>query len=216
MVFGHNTNVTVEGRLVHVQTEDRGLSRALIDTTVHHGGRVLHRRTKSYSDLLPLDAERERTLKSLLDDQHAAVMDELRTGALKLAFPEAPAAPAMPQKPLVKSNALAATPAKAITLELLNPRTWLSGKHASLYLVVRMKEGATAVHAARVTARVEGAAELTEVSTLTHADGHAQLQFEMPRLAGDETALVIEASFGEARAHTRFQLRAKPRTPAQG
>jgi hypothetical protein len=215
MVFGHNTNITVEGRLVHVQTEDRGLSRALIDTTVHHAGRVLHRRTKSYSDLLPLDAERERMLKSLLDDQHAAVMDELRSGALKLAFPEAPAAPAMLLKPPVKSNAPAATPAKAITVELLNPRTWLSGKHASLYLVVRMKEGAAAVHAARVTARVEGAVELTEVSTLTHTDGHAQLQFEMPKLVGDEPALAIEASFGEVHAHTRFQLRAKPKVPAQ-
>ena len=216
MVFGHNTNITVDGKLVHVQTEDRGLSRALIDTTVHHGGRVLHRRTKSYSDLLPLDAERERTLKNLLDDQHAAVLEELRSGALKIAFPEAPSASVMPTRPPVKSTVPPASMAKAISVELLNPRTWLSGKHASLYLVVRMKEGATAVHAARVTARVEGAAELTEVSTLTHTDGHAQLQFEMPKLVGDEPALVIEASFGEAHAHARFQLRAKPKVPAQG
>jgi hypothetical protein len=144
------------------------------------------------------------------------VLDELRSGALKLAFPETPSVPAMPMKPPVKSTALEATPAKAITVELLNPRTWLSGKHASLYLVVRMKEGAAAIHSARVTARVEGAAEVTEVSTLTHTDGHAQLQFEMPKLAGDEPALVIEASFGEACAHARFQLRAKPKVPAQG
>jgi hypothetical protein len=35
MLFGHNTNVTVSGTAYHVQTEDRGISHALIDTTVY-------------------------------------------------------------------------------------------------------------------------------------------------------------------------------------
>jgi len=33
----------------------------------------------------------------------------------------------------------------------------------------------------------------------------------MPRLAGADVALVIEASNGNAKAHLRFSLRAKPR-----
>jgi hypothetical protein len=216
MLYGHNTNVTVDGRVVHVQTEDRGITRALIDTTVHHGGRVLHRRTQSYSDLLPLDTDREQALKLRLDDQHATVLEELRSGALHLPLPVPPPAPpaAIVAKPPAKSEPAAPPPANAISLELLNPRTWLTGKHASLYLVVRLKEGGVPANGARVTARIEGAAEPSEVSTVTHTDGHAQIQFEMPRLVAEDPALVLEAVFADARAHSRFQLRAKPKVPA--
>jgi len=83
--------------------------------------------------------------------------------------------------------------AKIIAIEMLNPRTWLTGKHATLYLVARYKEGGAPAGNARVTARVAGAAEPTEVVTSTAVDGHAHLEFEMPRLASEDAALVIEA-----------------------
>src|SRR5580704_6430507 len=91
MVFGHNTNVTVDGTVFHVQTEDRGVRSAVLDTTVHCRGRVLHRRTSKYHDLLPLDADREQALKIRLDDQHYTIVEELRTGVLHIAAPPMPA-----------------------------------------------------------------------------------------------------------------------------
>src|SRR5258707_1032217 len=51
MIFGHNTNVNVDGTVYHVQTEEHGAANALIDTTVYCSGRVLHRRTNNYFDL---------------------------------------------------------------------------------------------------------------------------------------------------------------------
>src|SRR6202040_1725833 len=83
MLFGHNSNVKVGDTVYHVQTEDRGASHAVIDTMVYHSGRVLHRRANSYADLLPLDAAREVSLKERVSAQHNAVMEELRSGALK-------------------------------------------------------------------------------------------------------------------------------------
>src|SRR5437879_11041842 len=59
MLFGHNSNVQAGGTNYHVQTEDRGTTNALIDTTVYFNGRVLHRRTNNYFDLLPLNPGRE-------------------------------------------------------------------------------------------------------------------------------------------------------------
>lgn len=105
---------------------------------------------------------------------------------------------------------------KSLTVDLLNPRTWLTGKQATLYLVVRDRILGTVLNGARVSARIEGGAEKTEVSTASGADGHAQLQFNMPRLVAEEAALVIEAAAGEARGQLRFQLRAKPKVPASG
>ena len=216
MLFGHNTNVTVKGMVVHVQTEDRGITNALIDTMVYARGRVLHRRTKSYSDLLPLDADREQALKLRLDDLHATVLEELRSGVLQI--PQlAPPAPVV-AKPPVRPEPVAPVAAqiRTISVELLNPRTWLAGKHATLYLVVRNKDGGTPAVGAHVTARVEGAAEPSEVSTATNADGHAHLEFDMPRLAAEAAALVVEAVFQETRGQLRFQLHAKPKVPTAG
>src|SRR5260221_5514059 len=63
---------------------------------VYQSGCVLHRRATSYADLLPLDSGREQKLKERVSSQHQAVMDELRSGALKLAQHATPAAPAKP------------------------------------------------------------------------------------------------------------------------
>jgi hypothetical protein len=196
MLFGHNSNVQAGGTNYHVQTEDRGTTNALIDTTVYFHGRVLHRRTNNYFDLLPLNPDREQVLKQRLDEQHRAVVEELRTGSLHLA---------LPREENVASSAL--------SLELINAKTWLTGKRALLQITVR-NQAHQAVGGATVTARVDGAAEATQFSSKTGGSGQAQFEFDMPRLASAEPALVIEASKGNARANLRFQLRGKPRVPS--
>jgi len=207
MLFGHNSNVTAGGTTFHVQTEDRGTTNALIDTTVYFRGRVLHRRTNNYFDLLPLNPDREQALKLRLDEQHRAVLEEIRTGALHLALPQDEKVPAPAGAPD------GASAPGVLSLELLNAKTWLSGKRALLQVAVR--NGAhQAVGGATVTARVDGAAEVTEFSAQTGDFGHAQFEFDMPRLSGAEPALVIEALHGNAKGHLRFQLRTKPRVPS--
>ena len=206
MQFGHNSNVTLDGNTYHVQTEERGAAQALIDTTVYLRGRVLHRRTNSFSDLLPLNSEREQALKLRVDTQHRNVVDELRSGKLRLTPGEA------------KSSASLAGPGAptepgALHLELLNPKTWLSGKRAALQVAVS-DHANKQVERATVMARVEGAAEPAAFSSETNLLGRVKIEFEMPSLAGPEVALIIEASKGKARGHLRFQLRAKPRVPS--
>jgi hypothetical protein len=203
MLFGHNTNVKVGETTFHVQTEDLGLVSGLIDTTVYYHGRVLHRRTNNYLDLLPMTADREEALKLRLNEQHRTVLEEIRTGALHLAPPPA-------QETKFAPGAPAAQP--VLHLELVNAKTWLSGKRASLHVAVRDHTNKT-VEGAKITARVDGAAELTAFTTETKALGQAQLEFDMPRLLGADPALVIEAVYGERKGQLRFQLRAKPRVP---
>jgi hypothetical protein len=208
MAFGHNSNVTVAGDTYHVQTEERGAAQALIDTTVYLRGRVLHRRTNSFSDLLPLNSDREQALKLRVDTQHRSVVDEIRSGKLRLGAGNDGKA-AAPQTAVGAS----ASAGPDLHLELLNTKTWLTGKHASLQIAVNDR-AKKPVERATVMARVEGAAEPAAFSSETNLLGRAKLEFEMPPLAGPEVALVVEASKGKARAHLRFQLRAKPRVPS--
>jgi hypothetical protein len=220
MLFGHNTNVTLDGTVFHVQTEDRGVNSATIDTTVHCRGRVLHRRTHKYHDLLPLDAEKEKTLKTRIDGQHFGIVEELKTGALKVEAPPAP--PPRSSLPVASSSVASASGAasspapahRAIAVELLNPRTWLSGKRASLYLVARFKDGGTPAAGAKVSVTISGSAEPLAVEAVASDDGHARLEFDMPRLTGDDAALSIDAKTSNAQGQLRFSLRAKPKAPA--
>ena len=208
MAFGHNSNVTIAGDTYHVQTEERGAAHALIDTTVYLRGRVLHRRTNSFSDLLPLNSDREQALRLRVHTQHRTVVDEIRSGKLRLSAGN-DAKGAAPQA----ATGVSAVSAASLHLELLNAKTWLSGKHAQLQVAVNDHANKPVDHAT-VMARVEGAAEPAAFSSETNLLGRTKIEFEMPPLVGPEVALVLEASKGNARGHLRFQLRSKPRVPS--
>ena len=206
MVFGHNTNLKLGSNTLHVQTEDRGAAHALIDTTVYYQGRVLHRRTNNYHDLLPMNEDNQQALKLRVDEQHRTVLDAIRSGELPLAIPQATSASA--EKP----SAAIAEPPKLI-LELLNARTWLAGKQATLHVAVKEESGAN-IPGANVSAEIEGSAGHSSYSSQTGEDGQATIHFEMPKLTGGEPALVIRAETKKSNALLRFSLRAKPRVPA--
>jgi hypothetical protein len=206
MIFGHNSNVKVGDVTFHVQTEDRGEAHALVDTTVYYRGRVLHRRTNNYYDLMPLDEDRRQALKLRLDEQHRVVVEEMQSGKLALNVSLlAPPVAAAPKAVPVASRKL--------VVELVNPKAWLAGKHASLQLSVKDESGAAVPHA-HVTVDVEGAAEANVHRGEAGDSGQAHIEFDMPRITSSEAAIVINAEHARATGHLRFALRAKPRVPS--
>jgi hypothetical protein len=235
MVFGHNTNIKLGNVTYHVQTENRGESLALIDTTVYFRGRVLHRRTNNYYDLVPLNEDSEQALKLRLDEQHRTVLEEMRNGTLELALP--PGALAQTDAPLPaqesargqSANSTELSEAKAqaagiagapstgreprkFLLELLNAKSWLSGKNARLQVAVKDEHGSP-IAAARVFVQIEGADEHNLPESVTGEAGTTELQFEMPRITGGEPALVLRAETPDGSGQLRFALRAKPKVP---
>lgn len=225
MLFGHNTDVPFAGTVLHVQTEDRGVGHALIDTAVYHKGRVLHRRTNNYFDLLPLDRDREEQLRKRVDEQHRAIVEGIRSGELQITVPVAVAPAVAPsttasslQPPAAASSSAASLPepvnnAAALSLELTNTKTWLQGKRAYLQVVVRRKENRKVAAGALVTARVEGGDRRAEISEMSDSTGLARLEFSIPDVLGPESFLVLEAMLGKLKGQVRFQMRAKSRLP---
>jgi hypothetical protein len=223
MVFGHNTNVKAGSHTFHVQTEDRGASHALIDTTVYFQGRVLHRRTNNYLDLLPLNEDSQQALKMRVDEQHRLVLEEIRSGVLPLPIP--PGTQAMenaksehtPQQtqsthPKPEHSPKPQVPSRKLLIELLNARSWLVGKQATLHVAVQ-EEGGGPIPGAHVTAEIEGGAEQSVYSSQTGTTGRATLAFEMPKLASADAALVIRLENSNGTPPLRYALRAKPRVP---
>jgi hypothetical protein len=211
MVFGHNSNLKIGNITFHVQTEDRGESHALIDTTVYYHGRVLHRRTNNYFDLLPLDDDRQQALKLRLEDQHHTVIEDIRSGELQLTIPPMTAAaqPAAAAQPKIEAPVSAAEP-KMLILELTNAKSWLSGRRAKLQLMVRQSTGEP-VSGAQIRVQIEGSEDGTPIKGQTGVSGEAQIEFEMPRIMGSQAALVVFAEDQSAMGQLRFALRTKPR-----
>ncbi len=226
MVFGHNTNTKIGNVTFHVQTEDRGESHALIDTTVYYRGRVLHRRTNNYFDLLPLNEDRQQALKLRLDEQHHIVLEEIHSGALPLAVPPDPT-PALTAQPTSSPVSLQGTPPSSLLeapvnipaaprkllIELTNPKSWLTGKHAALQISIREENGNPVAHAS-IAVEIDGGAGHPEHRAESSIDGQAQIDFDMPKITGAEAALVIRAEQNGAHGQLRFALRAKPRVPS--
>jgi hypothetical protein len=235
MVFGHNTNIKLGNVTYHVQTENRGATLALIDTTVYFRGRVLHRRTNNYYDLLPLNEDSEQALKLRLDEQHRTVLEEMRNGTLDLALPPAALAqadaPLPPQEPAREQGANQAQPpgeealAAAVAgtaasvreprkflLELLNAKSWLSGKNARLQVAVKGEDGSP-VAGARVIVEIEGGGAHGMHDSVTGEAGTTEVQFEMPHITGVEPALVLRAETPDGIGQLRFALRAKSKVP---
>ncbi len=240
MLFGHNSNVRVGEATFHVQTEDRGVTTALIDTTVYYMGRVMHRRTNNYHDLVPLDPDREEALRLRLNEQHRSTLEDIRSGTLYLAAPPSPAKESAPEKVLLAPNAIstngagantpgghdiagsapggslaaASAPAdlvpSALKLELRNAQAWLSGKQARLEINVATQAG-DPLPGAKVTAYVEGAATPEQYSGETDSVGYTLISFAMPRLSGGPAALVIEAERDHGEPLSRARAQGKLR-----
>ncbi|HYL09721.1 MAG TPA: hypothetical protein VEU31_03205 [Candidatus Acidoferrales bacterium] len=218
MNLGHSSNVHIGDAVYHVQTEDRGADHPFIDTTVYASGRVLHRRTTSYYDVLNMDGDLQETLRKRVEDQHHSVIEELRSGALKLAPPSAPVGKA-PQTPSGAAGSsspsvqqlLGVAPPEGISVKLLNAASWASAGKARLHIEVRTKESAHPQAGAKIQVTLEGAQTPTHHEAETNEAGVADVQFGLPKLGPEGGTLVIRASFASAGDELRFQL--KPRSP---
>lgn len=210
MNLGHNSNVQAGGTAYHVQTEDRGSGHPFIDTIVYSGGRVVHRRTTGYADLLQAQGDRQTLLQKRVEDQHRAIIDEIRAGTLQ--FPPSAESPDRAQDaPLPIKAAVIAT--EKISVTLLNSGSWMQGGHANLSIEVRDARTSHPQAGATILATLEGALSPAQFAAVADAEGRAEVKFPLPKMSPEGGALVIRASSGVATDEIRYHLKSKSRTP---
>jgi hypothetical protein len=195
MKLGFNSNIEVGGVVYHVQTEDRGLNHPFVDTVVLSGGRVVHRRSASYQDLLSGEAVDQTALSERVERQHREVADALRSGLLVFEEPRP----------------------SALAVRLCNPTAWLLDGHAALEIEVLTTPEKRPVSGVEVVASIErgNGVEPPKFASQTGADGRALLRFRMPDLGDDENpSLVIGLAGGGTEASLRYRLKAKPSAEA--
>ena len=89
VITGFNTDVKFRGLVYHVQTEDKGKDNPLIETLIYKGGEILASRRLPYADLVR-ETDAESTIARLMEEQHKAMILEVKHGAFAPPAEEAP------------------------------------------------------------------------------------------------------------------------------
>jgi len=203
MSSGFNTDVKVGEHIFHVQTEDRGPNHPIIDTVVYQNGRILHRRASNYeqaADAVPFSAEE---LRRRVEEQHRAVIEAIRSGALDAEIASAEAA-------------TQASRPGGIQVQLLNPGSWLSAGKVSLELEVSRKADRQPQVGAAVRALIEGALDGGSHSGTSDNQGRVRIHFPLPPLGKGDLALVIQAQADASKDEIRFAMRTRGKNPTDG
>ena len=201
MSTGFNTDVQVGDQVFHIQTEDRGPGKLLIDTAVYQNGRVLHRRSYDYEPLSKAVEFSAEALAERVELQHRAVIEDLRSGALAAEIAAA-----------IEQNARAA----GIQVQLLNPQSWLAGGTVSLEVEVARRADRRPEAGAEVEAVIEGALQELRYRAKADESGRTKIEFPLPPLGKGDLALLIQASAEIGKDQIRFSMRSRAKAPASG
>src|SRR5580692_8221896 len=204
MSSGFNTDIKVGEQVFHVQTEDRGPSHPAIDTLVYQSGRILHRKSSNYEDFAGSPSFTPELLHQRVQDQHRAVIEALRSGALDAEIVAA-----------TEASNPAARPA-GIQIQLLNPGSWLSAGKVSLELEVSRRADRQPQVGAQVKALIEGALDGGSHSGISDEQGRVRIHFPLPPLGKGDLALVINAQAEAWKDEIRFAMRTRGKSPTAG
>jgi hypothetical protein len=198
MSSGFNTDIKVGDQVFHVQTEDRGPSHPIIDTAVYQNGRILHRRALNYSEMAEAASFTPEELRRRVEEQHRAVIADIRSGALDSEIASASAATNANRPP-------------GIQLQLLNPGSWLSAGKVSLEVEVSRRADRQPQVGANVEAFIEGALDDTRHPGTSDEQGRVRIQFSLPPLGKGDLTLVIYAKADSWKDEIRFAMRSRQR-----
>ena len=223
MPLGFNSDLKLGDLVLHVQTEDRRPRSTVVDTTVYAAGRVVYRRKTSYDDRANQPGFDDSVVRQMLEEQHRAVLEGLRSGEISVdTFPPPPPPRSAGSVPSDGSEAARASAATAVAeappgappvrVLLTNPASWLSAGTAKLLVEVRARDPERPIPDAVVEVSFEGAPRPFVFKTITDAQGRAEIGFPLPKFGPAGANLVIRASCVAGRDEIRYSLRPKSST----
>jgi hypothetical protein len=208
MSSGFNSEVRIGEQVFHVQTEDRGPARPILDTMVYHNGMVLYRRSSNYAGLAASADFTPEKLRQNVEAHHRAVVEDLRSGALAN---EIAAAQRAQEQAREKASA-----ASGIQVQLLNPDSWLKAGTVSLDVSTLRRADKRPMGGVQVEATIEGALETSRHAGTSDDQGRVRIEFPLPQLGKGDLALVVRAITDSAKDEIRFSMRSRAKSPAAG
>jgi hypothetical protein len=219
MMTGYNTDVDFEGRIFHVQTEDKGLGNPMVESLVYTGGEIVTSRRSSYADLLKSPEYSDAELARRMESQHQGIIREIMAGRFD---PEGP-------RPfgynIVTNRSLdevileflkSEIGLDNIRLEMQEPATFVEGSEPTLNLRVVAEATDRPVGGAKVTVKLISTKEKPKeiFSGTSGDDGWVAATFQIPKIQGASAAILLQAEVAGNNAEIKQVVtKAGPATP---
>lgn len=212
MITGFNTDVEYEGRVFHVQTEDKGRDKPVVESLVYSGGEIVASRRASYAELAQSTDYSEAEVLKRMESQHQALIRDIRNGRFD---PEGP-------KPfgssLVSNRSLAEVvldflahdaATERLRLEVENEDALEEGSRPKLRVRVVADASDRPVAAARVAIKLISTQDRSRqvFSGITGSDGWVEASFDLPVLSAGNAAILCQAVAGDRHAETQHRVR---------
>ena len=198
MITGFNTDVDYEGRVFHVQTEDKGLANPVVESLVYTGGEIITSRRASYEDLLRSPQYTDAELARRMESQHQAIIREILSGRFDPDGPRPFGYNIVTNRSLdevVLDFLVTEVGLEQIRLEMSDQMTFIEGTEPSVSLRVFAKSSDLPVAGAKVTVKlISSVVKPKEIfSGTTAQDGRIEAKFQIPSMPGANTAILFQA-----------------------
>jgi len=80
MITGFNTDVEYDGRVYHVQTEDKGLGNPVVESLVYSGGEIIDSIRSSYEEVTGTEQYAEAEVLQRMEAQHQSLIRAINNG----------------------------------------------------------------------------------------------------------------------------------------
>lgn len=214
MLTGFNTDVEYDGRVFHVQTEDKGLGNPIVESLVYTGGEIVGSRRGSYADLVHSAAFSESEVHRRMESQHQAVMREVLSGRFDPEGPKPFGYNIITNRSLdevVLDYLVKEVGVVRIRLEMEGFQVIEEGSSPVLKLRVLGDETERPISGAKVTVKLISTRERPRelFSGTTGTDGRVDARVEIPDLTGASAAILCQAEAAGNNAEIK-QLVRKP------
>jgi hypothetical protein len=79
IMSGLNVDIEHQGKIFHVQTQDKGLSSNYVETIIYKAGRVISSRRTYYTSYLN-NPELYENIENIIQKQHESILHEIKGG----------------------------------------------------------------------------------------------------------------------------------------
>ena len=214
MITGFNTDVEYEGRVFHVQTEDKGRTNPVVESLVYSKGEIVASRRASYGELATSVEYSEPEVLKRMETQHQALIRDIRNGRFD------PDGPRPFGSQIVSNRSFDEVVLEFLALEATVEKLRLEADAGN-----SLEEGSSGRFRVRVVAEssdrpIAGAkVVLKMISTVdrprelfqgaTDDEGWVEAALEIPVTPGGNAAILCLAELGDSHAEMQHLVRKK-------